>query len=252
MKGKIPPFILIQPDGSLPLSNKYRIKLKNGLIYPKGSFYVNSPTTGNYRDYIFKDLILHVENKYHVLKNKKNRHLIGGSMGGYGGIIGGFYYHELFDSIVALSPVVNPSSLKKINLINPMDKKILGEKQAIDIGRKELEDILESCHLIFSENLDKGIEELNWERYNLLNFINSNPDIFNDLNLSIFCEKTDEYLIVEDIRKFSTQLSQQKIPHTVRIFVDKKSQVISPHMAGIRLKIFEAIKRCFETDMTFK
>ncbi|MHA1329056.1 MAG: alpha/beta hydrolase-fold protein, partial [Promethearchaeota archaeon] len=51
-EGKLEPFILVQPDGSLQVPNIHNAVDLRGNVMLKGSFYVNSPYSGNYMDYI--------------------------------------------------------------------------------------------------------------------------------------------------------------------------------------------------------
>ncbi len=56
-RGELKPFILVQPDGSLHLPDKNNIvDVYTGAIATKGSFYISSNYTGNYADYIVKDI----------------------------------------------------------------------------------------------------------------------------------------------------------------------------------------------------
>ena len=65
-KGKLQPFILVQPDGSLHLPQIGGIKNLRGLPATKGSYYINSPFTGNYMDYIIKDVIDYIDSNYRI------------------------------------------------------------------------------------------------------------------------------------------------------------------------------------------
>jgi S-formylglutathione hydrolase FrmB len=69
--GKINPMIVVMPDGS----NKFG-----------GSFYTNSITTGNWEDFITRDLVSYIDKKYRTLPNAESRGIAGHSMGGYGAI----------------------------------------------------------------------------------------------------------------------------------------------------------------------
>ena len=62
----------------------------------KGSFYLNSPFTGNYEDYIVNDVIDYVDGSYRTLPEKQHRALMGVSMGGYGTLSICLNHPELF------------------------------------------------------------------------------------------------------------------------------------------------------------
>jgi S-formylglutathione hydrolase len=69
-----------------------------------GSFYSNSVTTGNWEDYVAKELVGYIDIHYRTIANAASRGLTGHSMGGYGTIRIGQKYPEIFSSIYLLSP----------------------------------------------------------------------------------------------------------------------------------------------------
>ena len=65
-QGQLPPLIFAQPDGSLHQPNKFGLTSPGtGQPMTKGSFYVNSPHTGNYEDY---KVVHHIEGNYRTSK----------------------------------------------------------------------------------------------------------------------------------------------------------------------------------------
>jgi enterochelin esterase family protein len=69
---KIEPMIFIQPDGSLHHPNKYGLTTPTGDSVTKGSFYVNSPYTGNYENYIL-EVIKYIDTKYRTNADRAHR-----------------------------------------------------------------------------------------------------------------------------------------------------------------------------------
>lgn len=69
-----------------------------------GSFYVNSVTTGNWEDFVVKDLINYVDSHYRTIRSRTGRGLAGHSMGGFGALRVGMQHPETFSAIYALSP----------------------------------------------------------------------------------------------------------------------------------------------------
>ncbi len=51
-----------------------------------GSFYVNSPVTGNWEDLIVTDIVGYVDTHYRTLAQSASRGIAGYSMGGYGAL----------------------------------------------------------------------------------------------------------------------------------------------------------------------
>jgi enterochelin esterase-like enzyme len=86
---KVRPMILIMPDAS----NKFG-----------GSFYTNSITTGNWEDFITRDLVNYVDKKYRTLSNTESRGIAGHSMGGYGAIKLALKHPDIYGVVYATSP----------------------------------------------------------------------------------------------------------------------------------------------------
>jgi S-formylglutathione hydrolase FrmB len=68
-----------------------------------GSMYSNSPTTGNWEDYITHDLVAYVDSHYRTIASRDSRGLAGHSMGGYGVLRLSMKYPDVFSSIYAMS-----------------------------------------------------------------------------------------------------------------------------------------------------
>ena len=69
-----------------------------------GSFYRNSVTTGNWEDFIYRDLVSFIDRRYRTIRNRSGRGIAGHSMGGYGALWVGMRHPETFSAIYALSP----------------------------------------------------------------------------------------------------------------------------------------------------
>ena len=65
--------------------------------------YVDSPGTGRYGEYVFRDVVDYVDRSYRTLPGREGRALAGGSMGGYGALRGGILHPERFGAVAALS-----------------------------------------------------------------------------------------------------------------------------------------------------
>ncbi|GAA0267482.1 alpha/beta hydrolase family protein [Alteraurantiacibacter aestuarii] len=68
-----------------------------------GSMYSNSVTTGNFREFIAKDLVAYMDANYRTIPTREGRGLAGHSMGGYGTWVTAMTYPESFGSIWAQS-----------------------------------------------------------------------------------------------------------------------------------------------------
>ncbi|MDI3319293.1 alpha/beta hydrolase [Pinibacter soli] len=91
----------------------------NSETHFKGSFYTNSALTGNWADFIGKDIVNYIDKNFRTIPNKNSRGLAGHSMGGNGALKVGMLYSEVFGSVYALSPAVLSWS-NEISVENPV------------------------------------------------------------------------------------------------------------------------------------
>ncbi|RAJ95735.1 putative esterase [Larkinella arboricola] len=105
-----------------------------------GSFYSNSITTGNWEDFVAKELVSYIDSHYRTIPNAASRGLTGHSMGGYGTMRIGQKYPEIFSSIYLLSPCCmntgihanrSEEAARKIEAIQTIE-----EVQKADFGTK--------------------------------------------------------------------------------------------------------------------
>lgn len=79
-----------------------------------GGFYVNSPVSGNWEDYVVKDVVGYIDSNYRTAKSRDARGLAGHSMGGFGCLSIAMHNSELFSSIYSMSPgLFDKSGLSK-------------------------------------------------------------------------------------------------------------------------------------------
>ena len=91
--GTIDPLIIICPNNS---PNPF-----------KGSFYVNSTTSGNFGDFNIIDLITWIDSTYRTQPEKKFRTIMGQSMGGYGAFRYAVLHDTLFRAIASHAAAIN-------------------------------------------------------------------------------------------------------------------------------------------------
>jgi enterochelin esterase-like enzyme len=68
-----------------------------------GSMYSSSVTTGDFKQFVAKDLVAYIDSHYRTIASRKGRGLAGHSMGGYGTWTVGMTYPEVFNAIYAQS-----------------------------------------------------------------------------------------------------------------------------------------------------
>lgn len=88
-----------------------------------GSFYTNSALTGNWADYIAKDVVNLIDKKYRTLADRNSRGLTGHSMGGNGALKIGMQYPDVFGAVYALSPAAVDDSVF-FNVHDPIFKEM--------------------------------------------------------------------------------------------------------------------------------
>ncbi len=257
--GDIKPFIFVQPDASLHLPTITGGKGLTGNPATKGSFFYNSPYTGNFMDFIINDVIDYIDNNYRTIPDREHRALMGASMGGYGTVLLSLHHPEKFISAAALSPGSLNRSMLDWNLITPMYVELLGQEKAEEYGKAMWDDILDSYDLIFSKEnpilpsvkrdqtgkiVDYNKEALkNWEDNDLKNLIRKNPDSLKQVNFFICCEKTDEFNLTPVTEDIHQTLNELGIKHECDIYSDPKAY-LSPHMVGISYTVIPGIKFC--------
>jgi len=75
------------------------------------SWYVNSPVTGNWEDFMVREVVPYVDAHFRTLPGRDSRGMLGDFMGGYGAIRFGMTHPEVFGTIYALHPVGTGSGI---------------------------------------------------------------------------------------------------------------------------------------------
>ena len=262
LHGDLPPFILAQPDGSLHLPNIFGAKRVDGKVGNKGSLYTDSPYSGDYATYIFEDVVQYVDRHYRTICDKSGRSLMGASMGGYGALLGGILHPSLFEAIVSLSPSISCLDFLDVRLVVPLYRIFLKDTKAEKIGRMQLEDILDTCDLVYSKDrpllptlkrdekgravaMDDKARD-NWARSDLGSLVESQPEAFQGIRLLFNCDESDEFGLAGPCRRFHTQLQRQGIDHAFEIYSDPETARISPHSLGIARHILPGLRFCLQ------
>jgi S-formylglutathione hydrolase FrmB len=87
--GNVEPMIVVTPNAR----NRF-----------DGSFYTNSITTGNWEDFIVKDLVGYIDHHFRTIRSSSGRGVAGHSMGGYGALHLAMRNPNVFSAVYALSP----------------------------------------------------------------------------------------------------------------------------------------------------
>jgi len=80
------------------------IVVANGANRLGGSFYVNSPITGGWEDFIVNDVVGYVDTHYRSVPQASARAISGHSMGGFGALNIAMRHPDVFSAVYSLSP----------------------------------------------------------------------------------------------------------------------------------------------------
>lgn len=84
--------------------NPMIIVTPNARNFFEGSFYTNSVVTGNWEDFVVRDLVGFIDRKYRTVRTRDGRGIAGWSMGGYGALRIAMGNPDKFSAVYALSP----------------------------------------------------------------------------------------------------------------------------------------------------
>src|SRR5690349_1062333 len=92
-----------------------------------GSMYSSSATTGDFEQFIARDVVAYMDAHYRTIPKRTSRGLVGHSMGGYGASRIGMKHSDVFGSLYIMSPCclaprqagpVNPETEKALAAVN--------------------------------------------------------------------------------------------------------------------------------------
>lgn len=110
-EGRIREMIVVAPNGR----NAYKF-----------SFFVNSAVTGNWEDFILRDVVGYVDKNFRTLARAASRGIAGHSGGGYGAIYLGMRHPDVFGAVYALAPCCLTGGTEELNPIQERAWKRVG------------------------------------------------------------------------------------------------------------------------------
>lgn len=159
----------------------------NGRNFLGGSFYVNSPVTGNWEDFIVKDVVQYVDRNFRTQAKAESRGISGSSMGGFGAVNLGMRHPDVFGAVYSLSPgLFDEEGLTNQGMFVPDDKiaqylakqeelYALPESEAKEAFKTFISDLYGAVSLskyfwafsyaygaAFSPNLEKGVPYIDY------------------------------------------------------------------------------------------
>ena len=118
--GVIGGFILVAVDMNTPLGS---------------SWYVNSPSTGNWEDFIIQELVPYIDANFRTIPNKDSRGIAGIFIGGYGAIRLAMRHPDVFGSVYAMHPVGTGTGVSDRTTLPNWD--ILANAKSMDDVKKD-------------------------------------------------------------------------------------------------------------------
>jgi enterochelin esterase-like enzyme len=105
-------------------SKEMIVVLPDSKTLHNGSMYSSSVTTGDFEQFIARDLIAYIDAHYRTIPDRQSRGLVGHSMGGYGATRIGMKHSDVFGSLYIMSPcclsprpAVNPEIAKSLEAV---------------------------------------------------------------------------------------------------------------------------------------
>lgn len=201
-------------------NNEFIIVEPNANNKLQGSFYTNSPVTGNWEDYIVKDVVNFVDKKYRTMPNASSRGIAGFSMGGSGALNISLKHPDVFSAAYIMSPgTFDENGLK--NAMPTWDSTFLNAYGAAFSpnvrGQYPYANIPE-----FSNTVEDNKVVQDWENGfgNLKNKIENYKKLNHPLTaIKIVCGNLDSYSwIMEGTAYFSKLLDDAGIKHEYKTF----------------------------------
>ncbi len=92
-------------EGAFALGSRDMIVvLPDSKTVHNGSMYSSSVTTGDFENFVARDLVAHIDRHYRTLPRRESRGLVGHSMGGYGATRIGMKHADVFGALYIMSP----------------------------------------------------------------------------------------------------------------------------------------------------
>jgi len=85
------------------LSKEMIVVTPNARNFFNGGFYANSSAAGNWEDFVVRDLVRYMDERYRTVRNRSGRGIAGHSMGGFGALRVGMRNPDTFSAVYLLS-----------------------------------------------------------------------------------------------------------------------------------------------------
>jgi S-formylglutathione hydrolase len=220
----------------------------------QGSMYSNSATTGNWEDFIAKEVVEYMDTHYRTISKKEGRGLSGHSMGGYGALRIGEKNPDVFSAVYLLSPCCLNSSPMDINAV---PSSYMRADSIKTIGAFEQSDFLTKALFAsaaaWSPNpnnppfyVDLPVKDgqfqphvlRKWDANRPLNNLDQYITHIKKLKAIGFDAGNKDTGIAESIKTLDIELNKYKIPHTFEIYEGDHINRVAKRIEGPMFKFF--------------
>ena len=201
------------------------VVMPNAYTRMQGSMYSNSVTTGNWEDYIARELVAYIDARYRTLADPASRGLAGHSMGGYGAARIGMKHPDVFSCVYLLSPY---------GLIPNYEGSVPAQAAAVQtLAEFDKADFMVRLHLAsaaaWSPNPDKpplfldvpvqGAQiQAKWSANAPLLMLAGYVDNLRRLKAIAFDAGTQDKQIAAEVKQLDLALATNRIPHTFELY----------------------------------
>lgn len=226
----------------------------------QGSMYSNSVTTGNWEDFVARELVSYIDSHYRTLPGKESRGICGHSMGGYGAFRIGERNPDVFSAVYLLSPCClassdGPATAVTTQFLRADSIKTIGEFQKADFFTKALF----ASAAAWSPNpvnppfyLDLPVKEGNlqpevlhkWDANRPLNNLDQYIYNIRKLKAVAFDAGDKDKSIAESIEKLDGELKKYGIAHSFEIYD-------GDHINRVGKRIEEKMLQFFSKNLSF-
>jgi S-formylglutathione hydrolase FrmB len=247
------------------------VVVPNGWNAYKGAFYTNSTVTGNWEDYIYRDLVQNVDANYRTIARPESRGIAGHSMGGYGAVVLAMRHPDVFSAVYALSPCclgmegdLTSENLAWLKTIRLTSKEQLKAKP--DTFDEFYQIVFVALSAAFSPNAERGpfyvdfpYQEQNgrleknestfakWRAKMPLYIVDENKENLLKLH-GIFIDygQKEEFPAIRTTsQQFSKALSERNIPHMFEVYEG------GTHSSKIRERLETRVLQFFSEKLDF-
>jgi S-formylglutathione hydrolase len=229
--------LVVMPDAQTPLG---------------GSWYVNSPVSGFWEDFVAHDLVSEIDRRYRTIPHRHARGIAGQSMGGYGAAWIALQRPEVFSAVSAMSPV-------NVERPNPFgtaggEAALTADPRALDRA-PTLARLLWSKAVAFSPEPDRAAPhavlpyriagdsvervEAVWERWRqrtLQRAVEVRGATLRDVAVQL--EVGEEDPVAPEVARLSAALDRAGVQHTYSVFE-------GGHVAGVRARFEGSVFQFF-------